>query len=84
VTLASAPDPNDARVHLREIPAHEVAVIRYSGLWSASSYDQHLAQLQAALKAADLRWTGDAVWSRYDPPFMPWFLRRNEIWLKLP
>ena len=21
--------------------------------------------------------------SRYDPPFMPWFLRRNEIWLTL-
>jgi hypothetical protein len=21
------------------------------------------------------------VLSRYDPPYMPWFLRRNEIWL---
>ena len=23
--------------------------------------------------------TGDPVWARYDPPFMPWFWRRNEI-----
>jgi hypothetical protein len=23
------------------------------------------------------------VLSRYDPPFKPWFLRRNEIWLSL-
>jgi hypothetical protein len=23
--------------------------------------------------------TGDPVWARYNPPFMPWFLRRNEI-----
>jgi hypothetical protein len=22
---------------------------------------------------------GGAVWARYDPPFMPWFLRRNEV-----
>ena len=21
--------------------------------------------------------------SRYDPPYKPWFLRRNEIWLAL-
>jgi len=24
------------------------------------------------------------VYSRYNPPFTPWFLRRNEIWLQLP
>jgi len=22
---------------------------------------------------------GDAVWARYNPPFTPWFLRRNEV-----
>jgi hypothetical protein len=22
---------------------------------------------------------GEPVWARYDPPFMPWFLRRNEV-----
>jgi hypothetical protein len=24
---------------------------------------------------------GEPVWARYNPPFMPWFLRRNEILL---
>jgi hypothetical protein len=23
------------------------------------------------------------MWSRYDAPWKPWFLRRNEIWLSL-
>jgi hypothetical protein len=32
---------------------------------------------------ADLAWTGEAVYSRYNPPFTPWFMRRNEIWLHL-
>ena len=26
-----------------------------------------------------LRIAGDPVWARYNPPFAPWFLRRNEI-----
>lgn len=83
VTLASAPEPLDPRVQLREVPGSRVAVIRYSGFWSQANYDEHLARLQAALRTAQLRWTGEPTLSRYNPPFTPWFLRRNEIWLAL-
>jgi hypothetical protein len=83
VTLATAPEPIDPRVKLREVPASRVAVIRYSGFWSQANYDEHLEKLKAALRAADLRWSGEPVLSRYNPPFTPWFLRRNEIWLGL-
>ena len=81
VTLASAPEPNDPRVQLREVPGSRVAVIRYSGLWSQSNYDEQLGQLQAALRTAHIAWTGEPTLSRYNPPFTPWFMRRNEIWL---
>jgi hypothetical protein len=83
VTVATAPEPLDARVHLREVLPSKVAVIRYSGFWSESNYDEHLARLQASLRAADLAWTGEPVYSRYNAPFTPWFMRRNEIWLRL-
>jgi hypothetical protein len=83
VTAVSAPEPLDARVQLREVLPSEVAVIRYSGLWSQANYDEHLAKLQQALRAADLPWAGEPVYSRYDAPFTPWFMRRNEIWLHL-
>ncbi len=83
VTVASAPEPLDARVQLREVEAKQVAVIRFSGFWSTSNYEKHLATLQEALRAADLAWTGEPVYSRYDAPFTPWFMRRNEIWLHL-
>jgi hypothetical protein len=83
VTLATAPEPLDPRVELREMPGGRVAVIRYSGFWSQANFDEHLGKLQAALRAAGLHWTGEATLSRYDPPFTPWFLRRNEIWLAL-
>ncbi|AOF82190.1 SOUL heme-binding family protein [Methyloversatilis sp. RAC08] len=84
VTAADAPEPLDARIQLRDVAAFEVAVIRYSGFWSESNYAEHLGKLQSALRAADMAWTGDPVFSRYDAPFKPWFMRRNEIWLRLP
>jgi hypothetical protein len=83
VTAASAPEPLDPRVQLREVLPGQVAVIRYSGFWSESNYSEHLARLQAALRAGGLAWTGQPVYSRYNAPFTPWFMRRNEIWLRL-
>jgi len=83
VTVASAPEPLDARVRLREVVPSQVAVIRYSGFWSTANYDEHLTKLQAALRAANVAWTGDPVYARYNAPFTPWFMRRNEIWLHL-
>ena len=83
LSLDSAPEPIDPRVQLRAVSGQRVAVIRYSGLWSQGNYDEHLAKLQAALRAASIAWTGEPMLSRYDPPFTPWFLRRNEIWLSV-
>jgi hypothetical protein len=84
VTLATAPVPLDDRVQLREVPPARVAVIRYSGFWTDANYERHRAQLEAALTAAGLAASGPPVYSRYNPPFTPWFLRRNEIWMPLP
>jgi len=83
ITVANAPEPLDARVMLREVPPQRVAVIRYSGFWSESNYNEHLAKLQSSLRANDITWTGEPIYSRYDAPMTPWFLRRNEIWLHL-
>jgi len=83
VTLESAPEPLDPQVRLREVPASRLAAIRFSGFWSQSNYDEHLGQLTAALQAAGIGWAGEPVYSRYNAPFTPWFMRRNEIWLAL-
>jgi len=83
VTRDNAPEPLDVRVVLRDIAPSRVAVIRYSGFWSDANYQQHLAKLQAALRAADLNSVGEPVYSRYNAPLTPWFMRRNEIWLHL-
>lgn len=82
-TLETLPEPLDSQVTLGAIPARTVAVIRYSGTWSQSRYEENLKRLQDALEQEGLHWHGEAMWARYDPPWKPWFLRRNEIWLEL-
>ncbi len=83
VTLETAPEPLDPRVQLRLVPASQWAAIRYSGTWSQANYDEHLALLRAALAKAGVATQGEPVLARYNAPFTPWFLRRNEIWLAL-
>lgn len=77
--LASLPEPLDSSVYLREIPARRMAVIRYSGSWSRKSYREHRAQLEEWMGNRQLKPAGTPIWARYDAPFKPWFLRRNEI-----
>jgi hypothetical protein len=83
VTLESAPEPLDPRVQLRQVPATQWAALRYSGAWTQANDDAHLALLKAALEKAGVATQGEPVLSRYNAPFTPWFMRRNEIWLAL-
>ncbi len=83
VTLESAPEPLDSRVQVRLIPGNRWAVLRYSGTWSQANYNEHLGELRASLEAAGVATQGEPVLARYNSPFTPWFLRRNEIWLAL-
>ena len=80
-TLAGLPAPLDKRVELQAEPGGDFACIRYSGFWSRSNYEANLEKLQKWLVRQGLKESGPPVWARYDPPFKPWFLRRNEIWI---
>jgi len=73
------PKPNDPRIAIREVPARRFAAVRYSGTWSKRNYEKHLERLLDTLSAEGYEPQGEPIWARYNPPFMPWFLRRNEI-----
>ena len=78
-TLATLPEPLDPQVRHREVPATLMAAIRYSGTWSERRYEAHLAELEAWIEARGWTVAGKPIFARYDPPFKPWFMRRNEI-----
>jgi hypothetical protein len=78
-TLATAPKPLDRTVQIRAVPAQLVACWRYSGRWTAGNFSEHEALLRKRIAALGLVARGDAVLARYNPPFTPWFMRRNEV-----
>ncbi len=78
-TMETLPKPDDPEVKLRAVPAKRIAAIRYSGLWSEKRYLEHELQLETWIRKNKLKASGEASWARYDPPFKPWFMRRNEI-----
>jgi hypothetical protein len=83
-TLETLPEPLDERVTLRAEPARRLATVQYRGTWSRKRYQAELARLREWTAAAGLPPAAAApVWARYDPPYVPWFLRRNEIWIEV-
>lgn len=74
-----APIPNDNRVSLRVKPQELVAVAKFTGLWTAASYQERLTKLLVSIDMAGYRTAGNARFARFDPPWTPWFMRRNEI-----
>jgi hypothetical protein len=81
----TVPKPTDPRVSIREVPARIVAVWRYSGRWTEENFREHEQDLRRAVQARGLQAvSGDsAIIARYDAPFIPWFMRRNEVLIPL-
>jgi hypothetical protein len=83
-TMETLPEPVDPRVKLKPVGEQRVVTITYSGTWSQANYDEHLAKLRSAARAAGLSTEGEPVYARYNGPWVPWFMRKNEIWLAIP
>lgn len=83
-SVATAPLPVDSRSVIEEVPARRVAVLRFGGVAGAVSVENKTAELLATLTRHGLRHTGSPFLMRYDPPFKPGFLRRNEVAVELP
>ncbi|MBF4995198.1 heme-binding protein [Arthrobacter gandavensis] len=77
--LDSAPVPEVPGVALLEVPQALQAASSYSGRWTQSSYETHATALEVAVRQAGFEPAGSPAFARYDPPYKPWFMRRNEV-----
>lgn len=82
-TMETLPEPLDPEVALREEPGRLMAAIRYSGTWSKTRYMEREVKLREWIETRGLEEVGEPIFARYNPPFIPWFLRRNEVLLQV-
>ena len=82
-TMETIPEPTNPDVRIRQIPGYRAAAIQYSGTWSEENYSKHLDQLMNWIDEQGLLVSGPTVWARYNAPFTPWFMRRNEILIRV-
>ena len=82
-TMEMLPKPTNPDIRLVQRPERVMAVHRYSGTWSEERYAEHEKILLEALAIDRVRTKGAPVFARYNAPFTPWFLRRNEIMIEI-
>jgi len=82
-TLQTLPKPNDPRVKLLELPPSRMAVVRFSGLARAPEVERQTTLLREFIARKNFHAAGPASLARYNPPWTPWFMRRNEVLVPL-
>lgn len=82
-SLADLPEPLDKEVKTEEIPAREVAVIRFRGNADEASVAAMTRRLMETLRDHDIPVTGIPFLMRYNPPFIPGIFRRNEVGIEI-
>jgi len=78
-TFESTPEPLDERVKIAEIPSRLLAALCFSGGWSEAHFEKETLELLKTLSEAKMKTKGNVFTMLYNPPFIPGFLRRNEV-----
>ena len=81
--MQSLPAPTDIRVHFERAPARRLAAIRFSGFWSNANLECHEIQLLRWLHMEHVTALSAPIYAYYDPPWIPWFLRRIEVLIEI-
>jgi len=77
--LETTPEPIDKRVKIIQVPERFVAALRFSGRWSQSIFNSRSEELLKKLSEAKVETKGKVFAMLYNPPYTPWFMRRNEV-----
>lgn len=77
------PKPNHPDLKIVDFEAGLYAVVRFKGSQSIRNMRQHQTELLVWLKKKDLSLQSDLIGAFYNPPFMPPFLRRNELMVRV-
>jgi hypothetical protein len=76
---STAPSPARSELTTHQVPAITVAAVRFTGGWREDRVKRYEIELHRVLSSMAVRETGAVMFARYDPPWKPGILRRNEV-----
>jgi hypothetical protein len=79
----NVPIPTNSDVIIKTEPAKCLAVIQFSGRTNSKLIEKYIQKLFYELKINKLKSIGEPILMRYNSPFTPGFLRRNEIGIEI-
>jgi hypothetical protein len=74
-----APSPLDPAVKIETRQAGTYAVIRMKGHRRSKGREAAVAEMDAAIEQSGWRSDGAPEFAFYDPPWIPWFMEKNEV-----
>jgi hypothetical protein len=83
VSIKDIPLPADAQVSTIQVDPHYAAAIKFRGLAGYEHFKSFGDKLLNSIKAGGLSPDGDPYYARFDPPWKPGILRRNEAIVSL-
>lgn len=83
MSYEATPQPTDKRIEIQRVPAKKMAAIRFSGLGSDKAIQEYEAELVEYLKTNQIDYVPIPTYAFYDAPWVPWFMRRNEVLFEL-
>ena len=79
----SLPKPRNEGIAIDEVSERTIATLRFRGKTKPQQVMVREAQLLKELKRKGISAIGEPFLMRYSPPFVPGFLRRNEVGLEV-
>lgn len=77
--IDSLPAPTYPEVQLQAVPEQTAAVLKFSGWGNASDLRRKGSRLLSGLAGSGWQPAGPVRLARFNPPFVPPFLRHNEV-----
>jgi hypothetical protein len=83
LTVANTPSAIEAGVEVRRLEAQTFASLSFRGSQTDKKVSDNMEKLKGFIARQGYGVSGPPIYAFYDPPFIPWFLRDNEILLPI-
>jgi hypothetical protein len=81
--LKNVPQPDNINIQIKNSLNLKVIAITFSGLFSDGNIEENETKLRNYIKERGIQIEEPAIFAVYNAPWIPWFLKRNEVMFQL-